>query len=271
MYLSLLQILTGRAEKPNRKDGVLWMATTVRTAFVRNAPNTRLPLTSIAQFLSHINQERLSALSLIEAYHQHVQHARATSNAYTSDLTVNIDAPQVQAMLDGLSQPRLMAVPFAVKDNFCVQENITSCASLMLQDFVPAYTATVVQRLLNAGALLVGKTNMDEFAMGSGSIDSCRGAVTNPWDTTRIAGKPVFRHLLSKKPKHVCPPEHKNGTPKPKIYCKFTLILKLRMKKRSEGRLNYSRLASKADVLPAALPVSLDGVAQWSSRWIEEQ
>ncbi|GAU91760.1 hypothetical protein RvY_03956 [Ramazzottius varieornatus] len=164
------------------------MATTVRTAFVRNAPNTRLPLTSIAQFLSHINQERLSALNLIEAYHQHVQHAQAESNAYTSDLTVNIDAPQVQAMLDGLSQPRLMAVPFAVKDNFCVQENITSCASLMLQDFVPAYTATVVQRLLNAGALLVGKTNMDEFAMGSGSIDSWRGAVTNPWDTTRIAG-----------------------------------------------------------------------------------
>ena len=170
------------------------MATAAGAAIARHgsAAANRLPLTSISQFVTYIQQQRLSASNLIEAYHQHVKRVQASCNAYTSDLTASIDADRVQSMLDEGSQSTLMAVPFAVKDNFCVQDSVTSCASLMLQDFVPAYTATVVQRLVDAGAVLVGKTNMDEFAMGSGSVDSCRGPVTNPWDTARIAGKTSF-------------------------------------------------------------------------------
>ncbi|XP_005997946.1 glutamyl-tRNA(Gln) amidotransferase subunit A, mitochondrial isoform X1 [Latimeria chalumnae] len=75
----------------------------------------------------------------------------------------------------------LDGVPVAVKDNFSTAGIETTCASKMLQGYIPPFTATVVQKLLDQGAVLMGKTNLDEFAMGSGSIDSIFGPVRNPW------------------------------------------------------------------------------------------
>ncbi|XP_072911951.1 glutamyl-tRNA(Gln) amidotransferase subunit A, mitochondrial [Hemitrygon akajei] len=75
----------------------------------------------------------------------------------------------------------LDGVPVAVKDNFSTAGIETTCASNMLKGYVPPFNATVVQRLLDQGAVLMGKTNLDEFAMGSGSIDSIYGPVRNPW------------------------------------------------------------------------------------------
>ena len=82
----------------------------------------------------------------------------------------------------------LYGVPLTVKDLFCTQGTRTTCASPMLETFVPPYNAFVVDRLLDAGAVLVAKTNLDEFAMGSTCETSATGATTNPWDTSRIAG-----------------------------------------------------------------------------------
>ncbi|XP_052090708.1 glutamyl-tRNA(Gln) amidotransferase subunit A, mitochondrial-like isoform X2 [Mytilus californianus] len=76
---------------------------------------------------------------------------------------------------------KLEGLPIAVKDNFCTAGIRTSCATAMLQNYIPPYTATVVQRLQDEGAYLIGKTNMDEFAMGSGSVDGIHGSVRNPW------------------------------------------------------------------------------------------
>ena len=82
----------------------------------------------------------------------------------------------------------LTGVPFAHKDLFCTQGHTTTAASKMLANFVPPYESTVGQRLLSAGAVCVGKTNMDEFAMGSSNETSFFGAVKNPWDLNAVPG-----------------------------------------------------------------------------------
>ncbi|XP_014784700.1 glutamyl-tRNA(Gln) amidotransferase subunit A, mitochondrial isoform X2 [Octopus bimaculoides] len=75
----------------------------------------------------------------------------------------------------------LQGLPFAIKDNFSTEGVRTTCASAMLHNYMPPYNATVVEKLLQQGATIIGKTNMDEFAMGAGSIDSHFGPVKNPW------------------------------------------------------------------------------------------
>ena len=90
-----------------------------------------------------------------------------------SECEVRFEQNNMKSAIDGL--------PIGIKDNFCTKNLRTTCCSKMLEPFVPKYNATVVERIEIAGGIVLGKTNMDEFGMGSGTIDSLYGPVKSLW------------------------------------------------------------------------------------------
>ena len=98
-------------------------------------------------------------------------------------------AKQVQAQIDaGTLTGPLAGVPVAIKDNMCTKDLLTTCSSKILYNYKPTYTAKAVENLEKAGAVVIGKTNMDEFAMGSTTETSAFGATKNPWNTEHVPG-----------------------------------------------------------------------------------
>jgi aspartyl-tRNA(Asn)/glutamyl-tRNA(Gln) amidotransferase subunit A len=116
--------------------------------------------------------------------------ARAERDEWNSFLAVDRERALSRAKeIDGLAvRPPLAGVPIAIKDALSTRDLVTTAGSKMLEGFRPIYTATCVARLEAAGAVIIGKTNMDEFAMGSSTENSAYGPTLNPWDITRVPG-----------------------------------------------------------------------------------
>ena len=131
-------------------------------------------------------------VSVKEAAQAALDQIAAQNGALNAFITVTGEQAldRAEQLQDGLkdAQSPLYGVPMALKDNICTRGVKTSCASKILGDFAPPYDAAVVDRLRAAGAVSLGKLNMDEFAMGSTSETSFYGPVRNPWDRSRVPG-----------------------------------------------------------------------------------
>lgn len=140
---------------------------------------------------SLIQKRKLSAAEALEAVLCQIDRVEDKIHSY---ITIDREgamrqAAEVQKMIDRHVLTGVLAgVPMAVKDNLCVKGAAATCGSKMLENFVPAYTAEAVQNLRNAGAVMIGKTNMDEFAMGSTTETSAFGPTRNPWNPEYAPG-----------------------------------------------------------------------------------
>lgn len=137
---------------------------------------------------------RQREVSAVEAASASLAQIRKMEGAVHAFVTVDEEgvlkkAEKVQGQIDkGLLKGPLAGVPVAIKDNICTKDLLTTCSSKILENFVPSYSAQAVENLEREGAVILGKTNMDEFAMGSTTETSYYGATRNPWDTGRVPG-----------------------------------------------------------------------------------
>ncbi|MFZ2447241.1 MAG: Asp-tRNA(Asn)/Glu-tRNA(Gln) amidotransferase subunit GatA [Syntrophobacteraceae bacterium] len=133
---------------------------------------------------------RIGAVEALSAFLERVESLGPRMNAYISMLADQAmeEAKLFDAGKKDFSASPLAGVPIAIKDVICVKGTRTTCGSRILENFVPPYDGTVTTRLREAGAIFIGKTNMDEFAMGSSTENSAFGPTRNPWDLERVPG-----------------------------------------------------------------------------------
>ncbi|MCL2214934.1 MAG: Asp-tRNA(Asn)/Glu-tRNA(Gln) amidotransferase subunit GatA [Treponema sp.] len=138
-----------------------------------------------------IKSKKISVQDAVSKYLSAIEVNDEKINAFTTlpKDKIHLRAKEVQSKINaGSDISSLAGVPIAVKDNISTEGTETACASKMLSGYIPVYNAAVIEKLEQAGMIVIGKTNMDEFAMGGSSETGAFGAVCNPWDLSRVAG-----------------------------------------------------------------------------------
>ncbi len=145
---------------------------------------------TISELKEALKKGKLSVKELVEHYLSRIKQYDPLIKAYltvTEDEAIREAEKKDELLRRGEDLP-LLGIPVSVKDNICTKGIRTTCASKILENFVPPYDATVVRRLKEAGAIILGKTNLDEFAMGSSTENSAFFPTKNPWDLERVPG-----------------------------------------------------------------------------------
>ena len=148
-------------------------------------------MNSARGLVSDIRESRKTAVQVLEDFLKNIDDKEDDVHAF--NLVDRENAFEAAAKIDetlasGRDAGPLAGVPVAVKDNLCTRNLATTCSSRILEGWEPPYDATVVERLRSAGAVIIGKTNLDEFAMGSSTEHSAYGPTRNPRDLTRVPG-----------------------------------------------------------------------------------
>jgi aspartyl-tRNA(Asn)/glutamyl-tRNA(Gln) amidotransferase subunit A len=148
---------------------------------------------TISQLADRLSRREISAREILAACLDKIQRVEGRLHAFLSydaaDALAQADAAD-KALAAGIThrQKPLLGIPVGIKDVIAVRDQPLNCGSKILGSFVSPYSATVVEKLKDAGAVIFGRLNMDEFAMGSSTENSAFGVTCNPWDSTRIAG-----------------------------------------------------------------------------------
>ncbi len=144
-----------------------------------------------AEVAEKIRKREISVMEAVEASLSQIEKMEPQIHAFVSvsEEYARKRAEEVQKdIMEGRCQGPLAGVPVAVKDNICTAGLATTCSSKILEHFIPPYSAEAVKRLEQAGAIIMGKTNMDEFAMGSTTETSAFGVTKNPWNPDHVPG-----------------------------------------------------------------------------------
>ena len=142
-------------------------------------------------YRKEIESKNSSVKELVIDFLNNINNLNPQINAFT---TITKEKAVLQAesidrqISDNSKLPLLSGIPISIKDNICTEGIVTSCSSNMLRNFVAPYESTVTDNLWKEGAICLGKTNLDEFAMGSSTETSAFGVTSNPWDTSRVPG-----------------------------------------------------------------------------------
>lgn len=145
---------------------------------------------TIAKLSDELNKKTFSSVELTQHFLKRIADYDKTLNSFitVTEQTALEQAKAADALRAAGKAGRLTGIPIAQKDIFCTQGVKTTCGSKMLDNFIAPYTATLVNKMAAAGCVMLGKTNMDEFAMGSSNETSFYGPVRNPWNTETVPG-----------------------------------------------------------------------------------